>query len=87
MGRGVRVLKWSKRRVEVTILRRAPLPTHRVMKGNSVPINLSDGGAGLTETAQEELPGAGRAAQRLSSGGQTTSEPGAAQILTAPTAI
>eukprot|EP00073_Rattus_norvegicus_P048992 XP_017451254.1 PREDICTED: cAMP-regulated phosphoprotein 21 isoform X15 [Rattus norvegicus] len=42
---------------------------------------------GLTETAQEELPGAGRAAQRLSSGGQTTSEPGAAQILTAPTAI
>eukprot|EP00073_Rattus_norvegicus_P048991 XP_017451253.1 PREDICTED: cAMP-regulated phosphoprotein 21 isoform X14 [Rattus norvegicus] len=46
-----------------------------------------DSSFGLTETAQEELPGAGRAAQRLSSGGQTTSEPGAAQILTAPTAI
>lgn len=71
----------------MTILRRAPLPTHTVMMHNSVPMNLSDGCAGLTETAQEELPGAGRAAQRLSSGGQTTSGLGAAQIQTVPTAI
>lgn len=50
-------------------------------------MNLSDGYAGGTETARGELPGAGRAAQRPSSGGPTSSGPGAAQTLTAPTAI
>lgn len=59
-----------------------PILTH-----NSVLMNLSDGCAGVTETAREGLPGVGRAAQRQSSGGPTSSGPGAAQTLTAPTAI
>ncbi|XP_028751061.1 cAMP-regulated phosphoprotein 21 isoform X13 [Peromyscus leucopus] len=46
-----------------------------------------DNSFGVTETVLEELLGADRAAQRPSSGGPTSSGPGAAQILTAPTAI
>ncbi|XP_052578529.1 cAMP-regulated phosphoprotein 21 isoform X8 [Peromyscus californicus insignis] len=46
-----------------------------------------DSSFGVTETVLEELLGADRAVQRLSSGGPTSSGPGAAQILTAPTAI
>lgn len=57
------------------------------MTHNAVRMNLSDGYAGVTETARGELLGAGRAAQRLSSGGLTSSGPGAAQTLTVPTAI
>ncbi|XP_028024649.1 cAMP-regulated phosphoprotein 21 isoform X25 [Balaenoptera acutorostrata] len=46
-----------------------------------------DSSFGATETAGGEHLEVGRAARRMNSSGPTTKEPGAAQILTAPTAI
>lgn len=58
------------------------------MEANTVPVHLSDGRApGATEIARGERPEVGRAAPRMNSSGPTTKEPGAAQTLTAPTAI
>lgn len=59
-----------------------------LMECNTVPVHLSDGCApGATEMARGEHLGVDRAAQRMSSSGRTTRGPGAAQTLTAPTAI
>lgn len=59
-----------------------------LMECNTIPVHLSDGCApGATEMAQGEHLGVDRAAQRMSLSGRTTRGPGAAQTLTAPTAI
>jgi hypothetical protein len=73
----------------MTLPRKDPLSQHHpITQYNTVPVRLSGGHApGATETAQGGLLGVDRAAQRTSSSGLTTTGPGVAQTLTAPTAI
>jgi len=67
---------------------RSPSRSIPLVECNTVPVHFSDGCApGATEMAQGEHPGVDRAARRMSSSGRTIRGPGAAQTLTAPTAI